>query len=55
MLTLDISGNYQFNQHTNVYARVENLSAENGIASRHPYGARPNKPRTVTVGVRVAY
>ncbi len=55
MLTLDISGNYQFNQHTNIYARVENLSAENGIASRHPYGARPNKARTVSVGIRVAY
>ena len=50
--TVDISANYQFNRALNVYARVENLTSEEDILGRQPYGARPNKDRTVTVGVR---
>ena len=50
--TVDISANYQFNRALNVYARVENLTSEEDILGRQPYGARPNKDRTVTVGLR---
>jgi Fe(3+) dicitrate transport protein len=55
MLTLDLAANYQLNEQVNLYARVENLGAEDVIMSRHPYGARPNKPRTAAFGVRVSY
>lgn len=54
-LTLDLSANYQFSDMINFYGRVENLSAEEDILGRHPYGARPNKARTATVGVRVRF
>lgn len=50
--TIDFSANYQYNQSLNIYARVENLSSEEDILGRQPYGARPNKDRTVTAGVR---
>ena len=50
--TVDIAANYQFNRALNVYARVENLTSEEDILGRQPYGARPNKDRTVTVGLR---
>ena len=50
--TIDISANYQFNRALNVYARVENLTSEEDILGRQPYGARPNKDRTVTLGLK---
>jgi len=50
--TVDISANYQFSRALNFYARVENLTSEEDILGRQPYGARPNKDRTVTAGLR---
>lgn len=50
--TVDISANYQFNDALNFYARVENLTREEDILGRQPYGARPNKDRTVSAGMR---
>ncbi len=50
--TVDISANYQFSSALNFYARVENLTSEEDILGRQPYGARPNKDRTVTAGLR---
>jgi Fe(3+) dicitrate transport protein len=55
MLTLDISGNYQLKPQVNLYARIENLTSEDVIMARHPYGARPNKARTATLGVRMDF
>lgn len=54
-LTLDLSGNYQLNEQVNLFARVENLSGEEDIVGRQPYGARPNKDRTASVGVRFSF
>lgn len=54
-LTLDISANYQLNDSLNIYGRIENLSAEENILGRHPYGARPNKARTAALGIRVRF
>ena len=34
-----------------VFLKVENLFDEEAIVSRQPDGARPNKPRTASVGV----
>lgn len=50
--TVDIAANYQFSEALNLYARVENLTSEEDILGRQPYGARPNKDRTVTAGLR---
>lgn len=50
--TVDLSANYQFSDALNFYARVENLTSEEDILGRQPYGARPNKDRTVTAGLR---
>lgn len=50
--TVDISSNYQFSDSLTFYGRVENLTREEGIIARHPYGARPNKDRTVTTGLK---
>lgn len=50
--TVDLAANYQFSTALNFYARIENLTSEEDILGRQPYGARPNKDRTVTAGVR---
>ena len=50
--TVDISANYQFSSALTFYGRVENLTSKEDILGRHPYGARPNKDRTVTAGLR---
>lgn len=54
-LTLDITGHYQVNEMLNLYVKVENLTAEEDILGRHPYGARPNKGRTASLGLRVNF
>lgn len=48
---VDVISRYALNEATTVYARVENLFDEQAIVSRIPDGARPNKPRTASVGV----
>ena len=48
---VDVISRYALNEATTVYARVENLFDEQAIVSRVPDGARPNKPRTASVGV----
>tara|TARA_B110000858_G_scaffold198442_1_gene265097 strand:- start:62206 stop:64422 length:2217 start_codon:yes stop_codon:yes gene_type:complete len=50
--TVDISANYQFSSALTFYGRIENLTSEEDVLGRQPYGARPNKDRTVTAGVR---
>ena len=51
---LDLSANYQLNDHVNFYGRVDNLTDEKAIVARHPYGARPNLGRTAGIGVRIS-
>lgn len=50
--TVDVSANYQFSNALTFYGRIENLTSEEDILGRQPYGARPNKDRTVTAGLR---
>ena len=52
-LTVDLSGSVDINPALRVFARVENLFNSADILGRQPYGARPNKSRTASVGVRV--
>lgn len=49
----DLSGSYRLNENISLIARVENLGDQEDIVGRHPYGARPNKPRTGMIGLRV--
>lgn len=51
-LTIDVSANWQATEQLNLFARLENLSDEEDILGRQPYGARPNKARTAALGLR---
>ncbi len=50
IFTADVAGNYAINDSIALFARIENLLDEDSIVSRHPYGARPNKARTISFG-----
>lgn len=51
-LTLDFSAHYAFSDRIDFYGKLENLTGTEDIMGRQPYGARPNKDRTATLGVR---
>jgi Fe(3+) dicitrate transport protein len=53
-LTLDLAAHYQFSDHISLYGRINNLTDDHAIVSRHPYGARPNLGRSASLGVRFA-
>ena len=54
-LTVDIAGHYLFNDRLALFGRVENVTGEEDMLGRHPYGARPNKDRSFTGGVRITF
>lgn len=54
-LTLDLAANYQLSNDVKLFARVENVTDEQDIVSRQPYGARPNKTRTFSVGAQYLF
>ena len=54
-LVLDAYLDYRATERMEVFARVENASRETAIMGRQPYGARPNKDRTASMGVRVRF
>ena len=51
--TVDWSVHVQVTDDIEVYGLVENLFEEEDLLGRLPYGARPNKDRTATLGVKV--
>jgi Fe(3+) dicitrate transport protein len=53
--TVDISANYQVSDALKLFARIENLTDEQNIVSRQPYGARPNKTQTFSVGAQYSF
>lgn len=53
--TVDLSARYQVDESLGLFARLENLTGAEDIVGRQPYGARPNKDRTASVGVRVSF
>ncbi|MFT4711669.1 MAG: Fe(3+) dicitrate transport protein [Candidatus Azotimanducaceae bacterium] len=53
-LTADISANYQASDTVELFFRIENLTGSEDILGRQPYGARPNKDRTASLGARIA-
>jgi Fe(3+) dicitrate transport protein len=52
---VDYISRYALQEQTTVYLKVENLFDEVAIVSRIPDGARPNKPRTASVGVEWSF
>jgi Fe(3+) dicitrate transport protein len=53
--TVDISANYQVSDALKLFARIENLTDVQNIVSRQPYGARPNKTQTFSVGAQYSF
>lgn len=53
-LTLDLGLHYQVLPKLRLYAQARNLLDGQFIASRRPYGARPNPPRWVQLGAELA-
>ncbi|PLW81316.1 TonB-dependent receptor [Kineobactrum sediminis] len=51
LLVLDLVSRYAVSDTATAYLKVENALDEQEIVSRQPDGARPNKPRTASVGV----
>lgn len=49
---IDIAAYYRFSSAVRVYAKVDNLLDDASIVSRRPYGARPNRPQQLQVGVK---
>jgi Fe(3+) dicitrate transport protein len=54
-LTFDVTTHYALSDSIDLYGKIENLTGEEDILGRHPYGARPNKDRTATLGVRLDF
>ncbi|WP_438952209.1 TonB-dependent receptor family protein [Porticoccus sp.] len=55
LLVVDFISRYSINPDTVVYAKMENIFDQEKIVSRLPDGARPNKPRTASVGIEYAF
>ncbi|WP_227429983.1 TonB-dependent receptor family protein [Psychrobacter sp. I-STPA6b] len=50
LFTMDVATHYPLGNGATVFGKVENIADKRAIVSRTPYGARPNMPRTFTVG-----
>lgn len=55
LLTLGIAASYDIGDSLTVRLVGENITDENEIVSRRPFGARPNQPRTIRVGVNYRF
>ena len=54
-IVVDVAGRYRISDDAEVFARVENLFGAEDIVARQPYGARPNKDVTASLGVRFSF
>ncbi len=54
-LTFDLTGHYEISNAVSLFAKVENLTAEKDLMGRQPYGARPNKSRTASFGIKLHF
>ena len=55
LFVVDWVSRYEFSSNTDLYLKVTNVFDEQSIISREPDGARPNKPRTISAGVRIDF
>ena len=51
LFVVDYISRYAINDSALVFLKVENVFDEQAIVSRQPDGARPNKPRTASIGL----
>ncbi|NTS76997.1 TonB-dependent receptor [Catenovulum sp. SM1970] len=54
-LVLDIAANYQFAEQHTIYGKIDNLTDEQEVVSRRPYGARPGKPLSAMIGYKYRF
>jgi len=55
LLQVDFSSWYQVNDSLKLYGKIDNITDEDVIVSRRPFGARPGKPRQVIIGVKYSF
>lgn len=51
----NLSFHYDFSDSIQGFARIDNLADNNVLVARHPYGARPARPRTMLVGASASF
>ncbi len=54
-LVLDLAGQYRLSNRVTTYFGVDNVTEEEDIIARQPYGARPDKARAFKLGLRVDF
>ncbi|MEM7292252.1 MAG: TonB-dependent receptor [Pseudomonadota bacterium] len=52
---VDVSANYQWSDTEQLFLTVDNLFDDDAIVARRPFGARPGKPRSLTVGYKIDF
>jgi len=55
LFVVDYISRYSLDKNAEVFFKVENLFDEQKIVARSPDGARPNKPRSVMLGMKVGF
>jgi Fe(3+) dicitrate transport protein len=53
-LTVDVAGELRFGEHWALYTSATNIADQRSVQSWRPFGARPNPPRQVMVGLKAA-
>ena len=52
LVVVDLISHYPLKQDVNLFVKAENVFDEQKIVSRTPDGARPNKPLTISIGMK---
>ncbi|SET00828.1 TonB-dependent receptor family protein [Thalassotalea agarivorans] len=55
LVTVDLAASYDLDTLGKVYIKVDNVTDNQEITSRRPYGARPSKPQMVQVGYQYSF
>lgn len=55
LIQLDLSSWYQVNKQIKLYGKIDNITDEEVIVSRRPFGARPGKPQQLIVGIKYSF
>ena len=55
LIQLDFSSWLQIHESIKLYAKLDNITDEEVIVSRRPFGARPGKPRQAIVGMKYSF
>jgi Fe(3+) dicitrate transport protein len=52
---VDMAASYELGDMGNIYLKLDNLLDNQEIVSRRPYGARPSKPRSASIGYQYSF